>query len=161
MDVRRLRPTEWEAFRALRLRALADAPDAFGSTLAEERDDTDERWQRRAHPSDGFVAVAEREGVLVGLAIGAPAPGHVQAAGLFSMWVDPAERGHGLGGRLIDAVVDWARGAGYGAIGLGVTTTNHGAIALYERLGFVDSGERHPLRERTDLVIQIMVRTLD
>jgi hypothetical protein len=33
---RRARETEWEAVRALRLAALSDTPDAFGSTYEEE-----------------------------------------------------------------------------------------------------------------------------
>ena len=59
------------------------------------------------------------------------------------------------------AVVEWAREAGYPVLGLGVTTTNARAIALYRRLGFVDSGGRFPLRDGSDLEIQIMVRPLD
>lgn len=33
MQVRHARPADWEALRELRLRALADAPDAFASTM--------------------------------------------------------------------------------------------------------------------------------
>lgn len=45
-------------------------------------------------------------------------------------------------------------------MGLGVTTGNAPAIALYERLGFTDNGERHPLRDDQYLTIQIMVTAL-
>jgi hypothetical protein len=34
--IRTIHPTEWQAYKAIRLRALADAPDAFGSTLSLE-----------------------------------------------------------------------------------------------------------------------------
>lgn len=36
--VRRLSPREWSLLREARLRALADAPYAFGSTFSEEVD---------------------------------------------------------------------------------------------------------------------------
>ena len=58
--VRRLRPDEWRELRALRLRALADAPEAFGATLAEAEADPDAAWQLRAGSDDRVVVVAER-----------------------------------------------------------------------------------------------------
>lgn len=157
MQVRRLRADEWALFRALRLRALADAPDAFGGTYADEAAQSDAQWQARADPPDGAVFVVDGPDDLIAMAIGGPAPGYPNAAALFSMWVAPNARGHGLGEALIHAVEAWAIQAGYPMLGLGVTTTNEPAIALYERLGFVDNGDRYPLREGTDLTIQIMV----
>jgi ribosomal protein S18 acetylase RimI-like enzyme len=53
------------------------------------------------------------------------------------MWVDPAQRGRGLGGRLVDAVVEWAAANGAGTVVLSVKRANAAAIALYERCGFV------------------------
>lgn len=156
MQVRRLRADEWPSVRAIRLRALADAPDAFGATYAGAAAESDVEWQARADPSEGAVFVVEGPDELVGMAIGGPAPTVPDVAALFSMWVDPAVRGHGLGAALVEAVKAWAIEAGYQGLGLGVTTTNATAIALYRRLGFVDIGDRYPLREGTDLTIQIM-----
>ncbi len=157
MAVRRLGPAEWAAFRAIRLRALQDAPDAFGASYADELALSDADWRARADRADRAVFVADGPGGLVGLAIGGPAPNIADTAALYSMWVDPAARRQGLASALIAAVRAWAAAAGYPRLGLGVTTSNAPAIALYERLGFVDSGERHPLRDGEDLMIQIMV----
>ncbi len=157
--VRRVRQDEWRELRALRLRALADAPDAFGATLAEAEAEPDEAWQERAAAAR-VTLVAEVDGRLVGMAAGGTAPIDPSSAALYSMWVEPDHRGTGVASAIVGAIVDWATGAGYQGLGLGVTTTNARAIAFYERLGFVDNGMRFPLREGADLEIQIMIRPL-
>jgi ribosomal protein S18 acetylase RimI-like enzyme len=158
MEVRRVRPDEWEALRDLRLRALADAPDAFGATLAEGLARSDADWQTYADRPGEVAFVATTSDGFVGMARGGPAPGHPEAAALYGMWVAPEARGQGIGGALVDAVEAWAREVGYPGIGLGVTTTNEAAIRLYVAKGYVDTGDRMPLRDDTDLQIQIMAR---
>lgn len=46
-------------------------------------------------------------------------------------------RGAGVGGALLRALMDAARGDGFGAISLSVQKTNHAAVRLYEKRGFV------------------------
>jgi GNAT superfamily N-acetyltransferase len=158
--VRRLRPGEWARLREIRLRALADAPDAFGSTLEAEAGRDDDAWQDWASRKDRVVVVAEQDGRFVGMASGGRGRIAAGTAGLYAMWVEPAARGSGVAARIVAAVEAWAREAGYGAIGLGVTTTNPRAVRFYERLGYVDTGERHRLRDGSDLMIEMMVKPL-
>ena len=161
MEIRRVRPDEWKAHREIRLRALESDPDAFGVTLEQALAEDDAAWQRRTERPDGmaFVAVAD-DGQFVGMANGGPAPDHPEAAGVYGMWVAPEARGQGLGRRLLEAVEGWAREAGYGLIGLGVTTTNLPAIRLYERSGYTDLGQRLPLRDDSDLEYALMGKRL-
>ena len=158
--VRRLTADDWQALRAIRLRALADAPDAFGSTLEREASGPDDAWRDWAGRGDRTVVLAKRDGVAVGIASGGPAPAEERAAGLYAMWVEPEARGTGVAELLVDAVEAWARGAGYAEIGLGVTVGNDRATALYERLGYRDTGARMPLREGSPLEIRIMRKRL-
>jgi GNAT superfamily N-acetyltransferase len=113
MQVRRLAPDEWPAYRAIRLRALTDSPAAFGATYADEAALSDAEWQERSNRSDAAVFVVDGPGALLAMAIGGPAPGYPNAAALFGMWIDPTARGKGLGEALIDAVKAWAVEAGY------------------------------------------------
>ena len=95
--VRRIRPEEGLCLRALRLRALADAPLAFGSTLAKEEVFPEDVWHERAtHGAAGVdrvTYVAERGdrwiGLVTGLAEGPDGPSRT----LVGMFVEPAERG--------------------------------------------------------------------
>ncbi len=132
---------DWQRFRAVRLAALRDAPDAFGTTLAQWQGaaDTEARWRARL-TGVPFNVLAERAGAAIGM-IGATAPvdGAVE---LIALWVAPEARGCGVGATLVYAVLDWARAEGCTCVRLGVRAANRSAIALYRRCGFVDLGAR-------------------
>lgn len=51
--VRRVQPDEWQLWRSLRLQALADSPEAFGSTLEHTRQRSNSYWQELI-PTDGL-----------------------------------------------------------------------------------------------------------
>jgi len=46
IEVQTARGEDWRAIRDLRLRALIDAPDAFGSTYEDERESDEPRGAR-------------------------------------------------------------------------------------------------------------------
>ena len=94
------------ALRDLRLRALADAPAAFEMTLPEAKRRTDEDWRQRfASSDDRFTFVEDgANGRLVGMAFGFFDPG-TRAAYLGGMFVEPANRGAGVGRTLVGAIV--------------------------------------------------------
>ncbi len=139
MDIQRLRNGDWERLRRLRLAALADAPEFFGSTLAEAERLTEADWRAQLDRLATFVAV--EAGTDVGMARGmADDASRDDAAYLISMWVAPEARRRGVGAALIDAIVAWATGAGYTLLLLDVADDNAPAKALYERAGFTATG---------------------
>jgi ribosomal protein S18 acetylase RimI-like enzyme len=147
--IRRIRPQDVEAWRAVRLRALLDAPDAFGSTYDETAKRPAEEWassaaRKTAGPAETLL-LAFRGGSTVGLAGGFTAEEHADERVLISMWVDPALRGSGLARRLVHRICDWSTAAGATAVRLWVTETNERARRLYEACGFTPTGEREPL----------------
>lgn len=56
--------------------------------------------------------------------------------------VHPAMRSHGVGRLLVSAVIDACRKRGARFLGLEVRVSNDAALALYRRLGFVETGRR-------------------
>ena len=135
-----LTPNDWRLWRSLRLSALAEAPYAFGSRLADWQGprDAEEHWRRRLLDVPHNV-VAFYQGVPAGMASGARRGD--DEAELLSMWVTPAARGHGVGDALVESVRTWAEALPASRLTLGVRTRNVAAIVLYRRHGFVDVGQ--------------------
>ncbi len=163
MAVRTLETGEWEVWRDLRLAALADSPDAFLSTLAEESGKSDEVWTdvvaATAAHQRGNLWVAEWEGEPAGMGFGRLDP-ELLLLTIAAMWVDPFARGKGLGMELLEAMMDWGRDLGAERAELWVTDGNTPAERLYERAGFSPIGTPAPLREGSDLTVTRLVAAL-
>ncbi len=144
--VRRATPDDWQQSRTLRLRALADSPDAFSSTLDRELAFDDDVWRTRLQTAATFFAV-DPYGTFHGTVTGLAPADEPESREVVAMWVDPDQRGLGIGTDLIEAVIAWARSDGAASIALWVADGNEAARRLYERSGFVDTGERDVIRE--------------
>ncbi|WP_340697275.1 GNAT family N-acetyltransferase [Cellulosimicrobium funkei] len=172
--VARIRPDDWRELRDVRLRALADAPSAFGSTLAREAAFPDGVWRERAAQgrtllartalddgrlADGDPAGNDRSpGPVVGIAAVVPSPDDATVAELVSVWVEPGARGSGVAASLLARADDLAAGLGARTLALWVTATNAPALRLYERAGFAPTGETQPLPSDPRLVELRMAR---
>lgn len=134
-------------FKTARLRALQEAPYAFGSTYAKEAEFDDAEWLRRVERMNGergigFLALDGEDGCgIVGAFLDANDPTRAQ---LVSMWTAPAHRQRGVGRLLVDEVLAWARLRKARMVLLMVTSNNEPAIRFYERLGFARTGRTEP-----------------
>jgi len=150
--VRMLMPGDWQALRAARLAALAEAPYAFGSTLERELILDEAHWRGRIAGSAFFAAW--RDGQVIGMACGLSGEAEGADAAeqgarswhLVSMWAAPDARGTGVADQLVAAVCEQASGSGADRVTLWVTDVNARARAFYQRLGFVPTGKRQPVR---------------
>jgi GNAT superfamily N-acetyltransferase len=157
-QVRRIRVDEGLRLRALRLRALADAPTAFGSTHAREEKFAEEVWHSRAANGAAGLAsvttVAEQADRLVGMASGLaadPKEADVMGPVLVGMYVDRSVRRRGIGEALIESVKTWARSRGHDRLLLWAVSSNAPALALYRRCGFCENGITRPLSHTPNL----------
>ena len=151
-------PDDWRLWRGLRLEALAEAPNAFGSTLADwsgERD-TETRWRARL-TAVPFNVVAYLDGKAAGIASGADTD-EEDARELISMWVAPFARGRGVADALVREVIRWTREQRAAKLVLAVVEDNARARRFYRRLGFLDAGAGYPAERGA--VEQPMVLTL-
>lgn len=141
-------------FRRVDLMDLCDAAEAaildgggFGWVMPPERDVLERYWK-------GVLAVPERTlfiGRLDGIVCGsvqmvAPTRNNEAqsfACALTTSFVAPWARGHGLARKLTQAVIDRATRDGFRLLNLDVRDTQHSAIRLYEKMGFIRWGT-HP-----------------
>ncbi len=151
--VARIGPEDWQRLREIRLEALAESPEAFGSTEARERGFDAAEWRRRAARPATFVAC--RGGADVGMA------GVYEVDGtwyVMGMWVAPGARGTGVLEALVDACESQAQRAGAATVALWVMEDNPRARRGYARLGYRTTGTSDECRDGRDELL--MVRTL-
>lgn len=152
--VAQLGPDDWAELRDIRLRALADAPDAFSVVLAEAEAYDDDLWRDRLATSNPTYVVREA-GSTVAMA-GGFAPPDSPVAYVWGMWTAPEARGRGHSSVLLDRVVTWARAVGR-TPHLHVTEGNDAARRLYVRSGFEPTGTWEPLREGSRTRVEELV----
>jgi len=141
MNIRRLSAADAPAFRALRLTALLDKPEAFVTSHVEERDEPLSFFEQRLASRPGHAVFGAFDGdTLVGIA-GLSRSALIQLVhkgNLWGMYVAESARGHGVARDLLQAVLAHARETpGVAKVTLSVDSANVAAIALYESLGFV------------------------
>jgi len=134
-EIRRLAAADVRDYRAIRLAALEQAPDAFGSVHGAEA----------ARPVAAFAERLETS-IVFGAYIGgriAGVAGFKREDGLkdrhkgfvWGLYVQPGARGRGVGAALIGAVIAAAREV-VEQLTLAVVRGNESAISLYRRAGF-------------------------
>jgi ribosomal protein S18 acetylase RimI-like enzyme len=150
-------------FKAVRLRALQDAPDAFASTYAKESQLADSDWIKRAeewNSETGAAFLAIDSSSLCGLAGSFLDEDDPTRANLISMWTAPTHRQRGVGRLLVNEVIKWARGRNARFLQLMVRSTNEPAIRFYEQLGFRRTGRVEPYPDDFALIEYEMLRPI-
>ena len=140
LSVRPLKPEEWEGYKALRLEALKEEPQAFCSLYADFVDRPDAYWQQRLSEATGsgesWLRFAFDDGSLIGM-IGASLAEGGSVVEIYSVYVTKKARGRGVGKKLLQSVFEIVEGNRQVAEArLDVKRSQSAAIALYESLGF-------------------------
>lgn len=109
-------------------------------------------------PAREAAWIAEVDGERVGCVVCVAADG--ETATLRILLVAPAGRGHGLGRRLVDTCLDFARSAGYRRITLWTNDVLAAARRIYQDAGFELVEQEHHHSFGRDLVGQYWAREL-
>ena len=134
-SVRRLDRNDAAAYRAIRLEALTNHPEAFASTPEQFVLRSIEDLESLLETLSFFGAVAS-DGRLVGIMAFDQGAGREAHRGwLLQVYVQPDMRGTGCARALLDAVVDYAKST-VKQLHLAVASHNAPALKLYQKAGF-------------------------
>jgi ribosomal protein S18 acetylase RimI-like enzyme len=161
--IKPITPLNTFLFKAVRLRALQDAPNAFGSTYATESQLTDSDWIKRVERWNGELGagfLAMDEDTACGIAGSFLDQNDPTRAHLISMWTAPTHRERGIGRLLVNEVLNWARGRNARTLLLMVTSNNELAIRFYQRLGFTRTGRTEPYPNDPAVIEYEMLRPI-
>lgn len=164
IEVRPLDFGEGVEYRDLRLRALAEAPDAYRTTYEEAMQITIEGFEHRYRRvvTEGIerMYVIGEPGEIFGSAQVSTEDNPPEVASVMTMWVNPERRGLGAGRLLLLACEQWARDHGCRDVTLDVTSINTTARDFFERAGYVGTGELEPLRPGSPLQLERFEKSL-
>jgi ribosomal protein S18 acetylase RimI-like enzyme len=152
VTVRALGEEDWQEFKAIRLAALRDSPDAFAASADDEAEFEEDFWRLRMRRSARLVAVplsddghpSGRPVGVVSLGQGKDEEGRV--AEIFGLWVAPEARGTGVATKLVEASAERARRDGRTHVSYWVGTDNGRAVAFASGIGFRPTDFRRQMR---------------
>lgn len=138
--VRAMTPADWSRVADIFAEGLATGTATFETEVP-----THEEWDR-SHVA-ACRLVAEVEGRVVGWAALSPVSDRCVYGGVaeISVYVGADARGHGVGTRLLGALVDASEGAGYWTLQAGIFAENVASVRVHEKCGFRVVGVRERL----------------
>lgn len=99
----------------------------------------DDAWSGlRSHMAADLGFVADDDDAILGFVFAKVAPETPDLGQVTDVYVHPQERRRGVGRALLARITEALKDRGVGHVGLVVRVDNHGARALYDRLGFVE-----------------------
>ena len=147
LSIRTLTEDDAEDFRRLRLRALKEHPEAFGSSYEKESalplEEVAGRLRRTSESPDDFALGAYRQSEMVGMVgfFRQRNDKERHKGSIWGMYVPAEGQGKGVGRALLTQAIERARLlTGLEQVGLAVVARNKRARSLYVSLGFETYG---------------------
>jgi ribosomal protein S18 acetylase RimI-like enzyme len=137
MKIRLLTTEDYKVWKAIRLEALQNSPESFGSSYEEEISSSVEDCS--AQKNDIFGAFIEEKLVATTGFIILKMEKMKHRGVLFAIYVTPKHRGQGIASQLIETAINHAKSRVI-QLHLTCTTTNESALNLYQKHGFKTYG---------------------
>lgn len=136
---RRLNRDDWKNYRDIRLEALKEEPDAFGSSYNEYKDRDDLYWVERVVLSEdingrSFLMAVCGENTFV--AIGGAYRDENDEWNIIAIYTKKDFRGMGLGSLLFEKILEELKNREIKKVFLRVNANRIPALSLYKKYGF-------------------------
>jgi ribosomal protein S18 acetylase RimI-like enzyme/2-polyprenyl-3-methyl-5-hydroxy-6-metoxy-1,4-benzoquinol methylase len=135
MKIRILTQEDWQQWKLLRLEALKNAPESFGSSYEEEVNWTDLDFQTALTKSDIFGIFVDNSLVSCAGFYSLNSAKTKHCGVIWGMYTRPECRGQGIASSLIQAIINHAKSR-VNQLHLTCVTSNLGAVAFYQKQGF-------------------------
>lgn len=158
IEIKILSINEVNGFRTIRLSALKNSPEMFGSTYAIEVEKPTVFFENCL--SNSIVFGVYYENKIIGLATFTQENGikFSHKADLSSVFIEPEFQRKGVAGQLLTAVIEYSK-KHVEQILLTVATDNKAAIHLYEKLGFQTYGiEVKALKDKGKYIDEVLMK---
>lgn len=141
MDFRKLTAEDASAYWELRLEALQNSPEVFGSSYEEaiQRENPIERVKDNFRVKENYTFGAFDQHTLIGIVtlLQESALKMRHRANIFAMYISPAARGEGIGKALMEMAIEQAKESQeIEKINLSVVSSNEVGKNMYLQLGF-------------------------
>lgn len=137
--VKKLSKDDWRGYRDVRLEALKESPDAFGSSYSENIGRSDQYWMNKLSLLDEkkeknfFCAVLDNGNFI---SIGGAYQDNNNEWNIIAMYAKKEYRGLGAGSLLFSKILDELRGKKVKKVFLRVNVIKVPAVSLYKKFGF-------------------------
>lgn len=145
MNILNSTQVNWLDYKNLRLKALKEEPQSFGSSYEDHKDNTDSEWQQRLEEykqgKKAWMFFAEKSGKLIGMVGGWQEETDIQQGivNIMGMYVVPEYRGKGISKLLLHTLLEeLKKNTSIKKVTLTVNTSKTSAFNLYKNLGFVE-----------------------
>ncbi len=135
MNIRMLTQEDWQPWKLLRLEALKNAPESFGSSYEEELNWSDLDFQNSLNKSDIFGVFVDNSLVSCAGFYSLNSAKTKHRGVIWGMYTRPECKGQGIASALIQTIINHAKSL-VTQLHLTCVTSNIGAVAFYQKHGF-------------------------
>ncbi len=133
--IKQLTAEDWKIWKELRLEALKNSPESFGSSYEEEVNWPDLDFQNSLIKSDIFGIFVDNSLVSCAGFYSLNSAKTKHRGVIWGMYTRPEYRGQGIASALIRTIISHAK-SHVAQLHLTCVTTNLGAVAFYQKHGF-------------------------